>query len=247
MKHFFLSLALVLSAMAARAQVSNTFYGSLTATDPTIPGGRLNRDALATACGVAKSYPGVLATATGVHYDTYTIGNPSTSTSVCATITLTPACSQGTDAYLFCSVYLNSFDKTNLAANYRSDMGASPSVAPQSMVLTVAPREVLVLVVSGVTAASVCSAYGLTVTAPTALPVRAGHDPSLALTAYPNPVQDVLHIVSATRSAHYTLYTTTGTAVKQITGSDVSVADLPGGVYLLREEETQAVTRIVKL
>ena len=246
MKHLFFACALLLTAFATQAQVTNTFYGSLSATDPTIPGGRLNRTGAAAVCGSSRIFPGIT-TVTGVHYKTFTITNPSTTTAVCATLTLTPACSQGSADYLFCSVYTTSFDNTNLATNFLTDMGASPTTAAVSMGVTVSPGQKLVLVISGVTAASTCSSYGLTVNAPTALAVQPGRAAALALSAYPNPVRDVLHISSAEKAARYTLYNATGAAVKQISGSEVSVADLPGGVYLLQHDETRAAVRIVKL
>ncbi|GAA3924075.1 hypothetical protein GCM10022406_07820 [Hymenobacter algoricola] len=216
------------------------------AADPTIPGGRLNRNGIAAICSTNKAYPGVVATATGVHYDTYTITNPSTTTSACATLTLAPACSEGT-GQLFCSVYLTAFNPANLATGYRSDIGLSPTTDPASMNVLVSPREVLVVVISGVAATSACSSYSLTVSAPVALPVRASRTTGQpTLTAYPNPVQDVLHIASS-KAGGYSLYTTTGELVKHISGSEVSLRDLPGGVYILQQDDTRAATRIVKL
>ncbi|RYU78783.1 T9SS type A sorting domain-containing protein [Hymenobacter persicinus] len=246
MKHVVLSLGLLLSALTGRAQVSNTFYGALTATDPTITGNRLNRDGTSAVCGTNKTYPGVLANSAGVHYDTFTLTNPSTTTSACATITLTPLCSEGTAGYIFASVYSTAFDKANLATNYRSDMGASPTMSPLSMGVTISPREVLVVVVSGVTAASTCSSYGLTISAPVALGVRDSRVAAPALVAYPNPVEDVLHL-AAPKPGSYTLYSATGEVVKQFSGAEVSLRGLAGGVYMLQHDETKAATRVVKL
>jgi|GEM_PF-6773492 len=246
MKHVLLGFGLLLSALSTRAQVSNTFYGTLSTTDATIVGGRLNRDGIAAVCGTTKAYPGVLATATGAHYDTYTITNPSTTSSVCATLTLTPACSEGTNGSLFASAYTGSFVSTNLATNYRSDLGASPSAGPVSMGVTLAAREVLVVVVSGTAAATTCSSYGLTVSASVALAVRGENPTAATLSAYPNPVADVLHITAA-KAGSYTLYSATGAAVRQFSGSEVSLRELPGGVYMLRQNQTGAATRIVKL
>jgi hypothetical protein len=249
MKHVVLSLSLLLLALSGQAQVSNTFYGSLSASDPAVvpSAGRLNRDGVAATCAVSKTYPGVIATTAGVHYDTYTITNPSTTTSACARLTLAPACSEGNADYLFCSVYLTSFDNTNWATRYRSDIGASPTTGPLSMDVTISPREVLVVVVSGITAASTCSSYGLTVSAPIALPVVGSHDVDKpVLAAYPNPVQDLLTITSS-KAGRYTLYNSTGQLVKHVSGNQVSMRDLPGGVYLLQQDDTKAATRIVKL
>ncbi|GAA4014429.1 hypothetical protein GCM10022408_29550 [Hymenobacter fastidiosus] len=248
MKHILLGFGLFLSALSGQAQVTNTFSGALTAADPTIPGVRMDRSGITAACATTRVYPGVAKNnSIGVRYDSYTITNPSTTTPVCATLTLTPACSEGTSDYLFCSVYLNSFDKTNLATNYRSDMGSSPTTAPLSMGVKVSPGEKLVVVISGVTAASTCSAYSLTVAAPIALSVRGGQLAAAAtLSAYPNPVEDVLHITAA-NAGSYTLYNATGAVVQQIEGSEVSLRNLPGGVYLLQQNTTKAATRIVKL
>jgi len=247
MKHLLLSAGIALLSFPGYAQFTRTYTGALLATNPTIPGDRLVRNAIVTPCGTTRAFPGLQASTAGVRYETFTIGNP-TAASTCVTVSLTPNCSEGTtSAYVFAAAYSGSFVPTNLATNYKTDMGSSP-VGPTaiSMGVTVAAGEVVVLVVNGLTAAGTCSSYSLTVAAPIALPVQVGKNAVAALTVYPNPVQDVLHI-QAEKAGHYTLYNMQGEIVKQLTNTEVSVRDLPGGVYLLQQQETKAVTRIVKL
>ena len=248
MKHLLLSLGISLLGLPAYAQFTQTFTGALALTDPTIPGDRLFRDALPSACGTNKAYPGVGAGATGVHYDTYTIRNANTTTTSCVTVSLTSACSESTiNALIFGSAYTNSFVPTNLATNYKGDMGSSPvGAATTTMGISLTPGQTVVLVVSGVTATSTCSSYTLAVNSTTVLPVSKNIEAKVALAAYPNPVQDVLHIEAA-KSGTYTLYSATGKAVKKLTEGDVSLADLPSGVYMLQQNETQVMKRIVKL
>jgi hypothetical protein len=246
MKKLLLSLSVLLLSMPSYAQFTRTYTGTLVLTDPTIPGDRLFRDAIPGVCTTTKTYPGV-STGTGVHYNTYTIANTSTTASTCVTVGLTANCTEGTGAILFGSAYTGSFVPANLATNYKSDMGSSPlSGATTSMGITLAPSQVLVLVVSGVTATATCSSYALTVSAPIALPVQVNRPADVALAAYPNPVEDVLHI-TADKAGSYTLFNATGAAVKQIKGTEVSLRDLPGGVYMLQQNETKVATRIVKL
>lgn len=246
MKKILLAVGVLLLALPGYAQFTRTYVGALTLTDPVIPGDRLFRDGTTAACNVIKAYPG-LSSGPGVHYDTYTIGNPSSTTPVCVTLTFAPTCTDATGSPLFVSVYSGSFVPANLSTNYKSDMGSSPNVGTTlAMGVTLAANEVAVLVVSGVTAASVCNVYSLTVAAPTVLPVQVSREEVVALSAYPNPVEDVLRIKSA-KTGSYTLYNATGKLVKQITTTEVSLRDLPGGVYTLRQDATKAVTRIVKL
>jgi hypothetical protein len=248
MKQLLLSLGVLLLSLPGHAQYTRTFTGALVATDPTIPGDRLFRDGTAAACGTTKVYPSTSAGSAGVHYDTYAIGNSSTTASTCVTVTLAPSCTESTGPLLFVTGYTNTFIPTNLATNYKTDMGTSPNTAtPGTMGVTLAPREVLVIVVSGLTAAGSCSSYALTVAAPIALPVQMSRDANApTLAGFPNPVQDVLHITAA-KAGNYTLYSATGAVVKRISGSEVSLRDLPGGVYMLQQDETKAATRIVKL
>lgn len=239
MKHFLLAAGFaLLASLPSHAQFTRTYSGALTATDPTIPGDRLYRDASTAVCGSAKVFPGT-STGAGVHYDTYTVGNPSTTASVCVTIVVQHSCTEATTPLIFQSVYQTSFVPASLTTNYKSDAGSSPATGTNSsMSVTLAPSEVIALVISGLTSTSLCSAYTMTVTAPTALPVRTGQEAATALLAYPNPVADVLHIEAA-KAGSYTLYNTTGQTVKTITGSEVSLRDLPSGVYMLQQADTR--------
>ncbi|MCC3156769.1 T9SS type A sorting domain-containing protein [Hymenobacter sp. 15J16-1T3B] len=247
MKQVLLSLGFVLLGLTAHAQSISTLSGSLDLTDPAIPGDRLFRDATPGQCATTKTYPGTSSGTAGVHYDTYTISNSSASASTCVTITLAANCTNATGAALFLTVYTGSFSPTNLATNYKSDLGTSPSVGTsQGMSVTLAPSQSVVLVVNGLTATAVCNAYSLQFSTPVVLPVSVSKNIKPVLAAYPSPVVDVLHIEAA-KAGSYTLFNANGATVRQFTGSDVSLRDLPGGVYMLQQNDTKATTRVVKL
>jgi Secretion system C-terminal sorting domain len=245
-------MGLLMVGLAGRAQSVYTYTGAITLTDPALPGDRLFRDSTPGQCTTTKAYPGVSANTPGVHYDTYTIRNSSATASTCLSLTLAATCTDATGPALFLTVYSGSFNPANLATGYKADLGVSPSVDPagissgQSMGVTLAPNEVAVLVVNGLSATAVCNSYILRLTSPVALPVKAGQDARPVLAAYPNPVEDVLRIEAA-KAGHYTLYNATGAVVRQFSGQEVSLRELPGGVYMLQQDETKAATRIVKL
>lgn len=245
MKQLLLSLGIVLLSLPGHAQFTRTYNGALTLTNPTIPGDRLFRDGITAVCGTPKAFPNTSATQ-GVHYTTYTVANTSATATNCVTITMAPNCTDATGTPLFVSVYTNAFVPTNLATNYKSDMGTSAAVgATATMGVTLAASERIVIVVSGVAAASVCNAFALTVAAPIALPVTVNRDVTAALSAYPNPATDVFQIAGPKGS--YTLYNATGAIVQKIVGTEVSLANLPGGIYLLQHNDTKATTRVTKL
>ncbi|OUJ75118.1 hypothetical protein BXP70_03575 [Hymenobacter crusticola] len=183
-----------------------------------------------------------------MHYDTYTIRNANPTTTACAVITLTSQCSESTtSALIFGSAYTGSFVPTNLATNYKGDMGSSPvGNAATTMSINLTPNQTVVLVVSGVTSASTCSSYTLGVNSSTVLPVSKDVEAKVALAAYPNPVEDVLHITAA-KAGTYTLYNATGVDVLHLKEGDASLSKLPAGVYMLQQNETKVVKRIVKL
>ncbi|MCI1189371.1 T9SS type A sorting domain-containing protein [Hymenobacter sp. DH14] len=245
MKQLLLSLGVVLLSLPGHAQFTRTYNGALTLTNPTIPGDRLFRDGTTVVCGAAKAYPGTSAAA-GVHYNTYTVANTSATATNCVTITLAPNCTDASGSPLFVSVYTNAFNPANLTTNYKSDMGSSTAIGtPLAMGVTLAANERVVIVVSGVTATSICNAYSLTVAAPIALPVTAGRDLTAKLSIYPNPVADLLHI-TASKAGSYTLYNALGAVVRRINSPEVSLADLPTGIYQLQHNDTKETVRVVK-
>ncbi|HQB27714.1 MAG TPA: T9SS type A sorting domain-containing protein [Paludibacter sp.] len=72
-----------------------------------------------------------------------------------------------------------------------------------------------------------------------------------ALTLYPNPVQDILHIQADEAVTAVRIYNVNGTAVAQATGeniSEISLAHLPAGIYMVRVEAGEMVRmeRVVK-
>lgn len=88
-----LAALMLLAAGAATAQTTTiTYTGGLTATDPTIPGGRLTRNNTASVCGTAKGFPG-LNSNVGVYYDTYSFQS---NAAACVTVNLTYSCPEAT-------------------------------------------------------------------------------------------------------------------------------------------------------
>jgi hypothetical protein len=167
MKTCFLAAYLLLFTASAYAQ-TNTIAGSLKSSDPTIAGSRLTRNGVYSTCAAPKAFPGTFG-ATGVHYHAYTLQAPTAST--CLTVTYAPQCSEGTGANTFLSVYTTSFDPTNLATNYVSDMGNSPNDGSSiSNSFTIPAGARYVLVVNGIVASTSCSAYTITLSEP--LPVE---------------------------------------------------------------------------
>lgn len=72
-----------------------------------------------------------------------------------------------------------------------------------------------------------------------------------AVTLYPNPVQDILHIQTEKAVTAVRIYNVNGTAVAQATGeniSEISLAHLPAGIYMVRLEAGEMVRmeRVVK-
>src|SRR5215218_5519225 len=114
-----LSAFLVLVGGAAAVTVN----GTIDAGDPTMTGGRLNRDGVASTCAAPKSNPGTISAGT-LHYDSYTFSNSSGSPE-CVTASLTQTSGTG---QLFTAAYLGSFNPTNAATNYLADSGSSPSL-----------------------------------------------------------------------------------------------------------------------
>ena len=126
-----LALLLALSLSAPQARAAITFSGTLGSNSATYPGtsgmqtGRIARRAPASTCAAPKEFPGLNATDGSRAYDAYTLTNPS-STDACTTVTYTLT-GGGAGAGLLAVAYLNSFDPSNISANYLADMGQSVS------------------------------------------------------------------------------------------------------------------------
>ncbi|MFL5731842.1 MAG: hypothetical protein ACJ78Q_01475, partial [Chloroflexia bacterium] len=110
-----------------------TLNGSITASDP-IQTGRIGRNNIASTCLSPKLCPGALSEPTPLarHYDSYTFTNSSGS-SQCVTVSLNAS---GCGASQILSVaYLNSYNPTNMCANYLADAGSSNTTTSYSFIV----------------------------------------------------------------------------------------------------------------
>ena len=118
------SVVLVLCAEHAHAATTfNATLGSPSTTYPSTTGtqtNRVTRDGVVSKCGAPKAYPGTTTVSGALRYDAYQITNPSTG---CLAISFT---SNAPGSNLFAVAYLNSFNPSNVATNYRADPGTSP-------------------------------------------------------------------------------------------------------------------------
>ena len=213
-------LAVGLAALSALLVVAGgaaalTFSGSITASDPTMTGGRLARTGVGSTCATPKSDPGSGSVDTR-HYDSYTYTNSSGS-GQCVTVTLTQT--SGTDGGLFTAAYLGSFDPTNPDTNYLADPGASDSLnVPTTYSFILSAGQTAVIVVHEVDADG-CASLDL------------GCNYTLS-------VDTVTAVTFASASA---TRTGTGVLVRWRTGTE---ADLLGfQVYRSRGHSWQRVTR----
>ena len=111
---------------------SQNFSGTLVSTDPTTANGqgRLGRDGSPSGCPFPKGCPGPFAGDTRPRaYDTFSFNNPSNG-SDCLTVTLNQTACSGA---LLATAYLDSFDPTNICANYLGDAGGSANTTSFSV------------------------------------------------------------------------------------------------------------------
>ncbi len=137
-----------------------TINGTLDVGDPTLTAGRLFRDGLPSACGTAKTYPGLSGTGP-YYYDTYNFTNTTGSTQ-CVTVSIV-ATGAGS---AFVTAYSGSFTPANLATNYLADGGSSsagPGGTTYSFGFNLANGATVVLVVNEPFVSEVCAGYTLTV------------------------------------------------------------------------------------
>lgn len=116
-----LAAVIVLSATPVLADAN---FAATLDNATTQPAGRITRNGVASACGVAKAFPGMNDAVPGRGVDTFTVTNNSGATQ-CYTATLTQ-----TGGALFVVAYLGAYDPNNLATNYLGDAGSSTPVAP---------------------------------------------------------------------------------------------------------------------
>ncbi len=150
--------------------------GSIDGSDPT-QHDRLDRFGFPLSCGHTPNCPGGY---DGLlhHYDSYTFTN-TTGSNQCPTVVVSTACTGNN--YIFVSVYLGSFDPTNVCANYIGDEGRSPGGQNQfSFDLGIGQR--VVLVVTEVNSGGGCPLYTLTVTG-----LCSGPSPTPTITPTPTP------------------------------------------------------------
>ena len=198
MTKFFLFLLSCL-AFYQPGYAQSTISGTLTSSDPVIPNGQIARGGVAVACGVSKLYPGTL-TSGGVHYRAFNLSGPVSAT--CVSVTYAPACSPGPGSDTFLTIYSGPFDPTNLATNYAGDIATSVgNGATASLSVNVPAGASYVVIVSGTTASTECSAYSITVSsgtiAPQPLPVEL-----VSFAGIPTPTGTALTWTTATELAN---------------------------------------------
>lgn len=131
------------------------FNGSL-ATGDAEQTARLGRDGNPSQCAAAKGCPGPLGTGPRL-YDTFNFPNNGGG-AACLRIDLTAGCNPATNP-IMAGAYLDSFDPSNLCANYLGDMGGSPSPSG-SFSVNVPPGHTMVLNVHEINAGlNGCSSY----------------------------------------------------------------------------------------
>jgi len=147
--------------------VCATFTGALTAGDPVLTNGRLNRNGVQGVCPGPKPFAGTLA-GTGFPYDTYSWTNTS-GAAQCATFTLTTT---DAAANIEFGVYAGAFNPANLATNFFTDPGLSSGTPPTATTCsaTVAAGATYTIVVFSPNSGGLASDYTFTVDMPLCAP-----------------------------------------------------------------------------
>ncbi|HYE66275.1 MAG TPA: lamin tail domain-containing protein [Pyrinomonadaceae bacterium] len=167
-----LCLALTFSnGPSARAQVGQcpftqvtSIQGSIASNDP-VQIGRLHRNGIPSHWEVAKQFPGLHKTSSGVldnsprRYDSYSYTNTSGAVAHIR-VTLVGHCSDQ-DNEIQSAVYLNSFNPQDIGANYLADGGQSPTVSPVVYSFSV-PAGATYIVVVNESGSAGCGGYTLT-------------------------------------------------------------------------------------
>ena len=135
------ALALALAGQA-NAQVNIVDTLDTEDTSATTPE-RIFRDAIPSACGTAKAYPGTFG-AGGFAYEAHTLYN--NGPAQCVTITVTSTCGNGS-ANVHGMLY-DGFDPGNISADFLGDTGSSTgNGVPQSMSVDLAAGQSVELVI----------------------------------------------------------------------------------------------------
>ncbi len=131
--------------------------GTIDGSSP-VQTGRLFRGGSQSTCGTSNTCPGLYSgDANPRHYNTHSFTNTSP-TPLCVNVRLETGCD------LFAVAYLDSFDPTDLCANYLGDSGSSSAYGAYSNLVfscTVPPAARLVVAVHEMTNNSTCGAYTL--------------------------------------------------------------------------------------
>jgi hypothetical protein len=143
--------------------------GSIDPADPKSTAGRIGRNGVVSACGIAKTCPGALG-AGGRSFDQYSFTNPGAQ-AACVTITLASA----GGASLIGSAYRNSYNPTDttFCNNYLGDPGGSLN-GSVSWKVDVPAGGTFVVVVMEVNAGTASTPYSVTVSGLRAAPVAGG-------------------------------------------------------------------------
>jgi hypothetical protein len=136
---------------------SPTMFGTDYPSSSGTQQGNVLKNAVQSACGLAKPFPGISNPAITFAYDQYSFTN--TGPTTCVTFTIDTAC---TDNLLSAVAYLGSYDPTNLARNYLGDLGAN-SPDSKTFSVNVPSGATVVLVVYRLNSSS-CRLYHVTVT-----------------------------------------------------------------------------------
>ena len=166
---------------------------SIGTAEPTVTG-RLARDGIPSTCAAPKVCP-ALGDALVRHYRSHTYTNTGSSAQ-CVTINITNNC--GNNA-LLSSVYLGSFDPSNLCANYVADMGISGPNFSYSF--TAAPGATYVVVVMENSPNVGCPNYVLAINpcnVGTPIPTNTGTPPTSTATRTTTPTRTATASATAT-------------------------------------------------
>ena len=165
--------------------VSCSGLGQDTPDWPSVHGvqtNRLLRDGVASSCASPKACPGPYEAGNRA-YDAYTFTN-STGGPLCVDMDLTVSCA----SHVFLAVYLDSYNPSDVCANYLADSGSSSSGgATVALSFTLAAGQSAVAVVHVVTVGSGCP-EGYVITLNQVCPVLTLHTPDYAVDGCPGTV-----------------------------------------------------------
>lgn len=148
-----LSAVLTLGALVAPA---SAVVESSTLTTDTPQSGRIFRDGVPSACGSAKTYPSLFNPGATFDYDTTTFTAPVTGCITIERVSAECAASPGDldNVNVHLSVYADSYDPLDQAANYLGDQGSSIN---NVMALDVVKGDALVVVATNTSGQDACT------------------------------------------------------------------------------------------